>query len=138
MSRWLNAFWAVSVAGLVAGCSTFQDIEAGLAELKGKHISTAINRLGYPSNEQRIAGNKVYTWSTQNSGSYTMPQTNYGTGYVGTTPYNYTYTTYNTQNYNHFCTIKVIANDSDVILGSEYEGNIGGCGNYASRLAPKR
>ncbi|MBS1167435.1 MAG: hypothetical protein H6R00_3460 [Proteobacteria bacterium] len=137
MFSWLRLGGVTLVAGVLAGCSTFADIEAGLADLRGKPIDAAVYQLGYPTNKITISGENVYTWSNQNSGSYTMPQNNIGYGYAGTIPFSYNYTTYQTQSYDYYCIITIVTDEKDVIIKAGYEGNIGGCTRYSRRLAPK-
>ncbi len=137
MFNWLKLGGTILLVGVVAGCSTFADIEAGLADLQGQHITAAVNELGYPTNKITVSGENVYTWSTQNSGSYTMPQNNIGYGYAGTVPFSYNYTTYQTQSYDYYCTITIVTDAQDIITKTGYEGNIGGCNRYSKRLAPK-
>jgi hypothetical protein len=135
MRRLLALAIATVTAFSLGACTTFQDIENGLSGLVGKDISHAINKLGYPAGERSVAGKKIYVWSTQNSGSYVMPQTNYNTGYVGGMPVSYTTTGYTTHSYNYACTIEIIVNKADTIETWQYSGNVGGCSHYASRLA---
>ncbi|MNK33418.1 hypothetical protein D3C87_518990 [compost metagenome] len=128
----------VGVLALLAGCATWGQMDTGLSALHGRQLSTAVNVLGYPTAENRVAGMRQVMWSSSNSGVLYLPQTSttYGTAY-GTGGYaNYSATT----NYmapmafNHNCTITLRVSDQDVILGHQYQGNLGGCTPYIEAL----
>jgi hypothetical protein len=124
----------------LSSCATFDNIKKGLSKLRGQHIQNAINVLGYPDRERTVAGRKIYSWHNKETGSYVTPHTNYNTGsaynpYLGSTSFNYTTTTYSTENYNHTCTIELVVDSSERIISSQYKGNVGGCQRYANRLA---
>lgn len=110
-----------------AGCSllsTFDDIEAGLVDLKGQPITAAIEKIGYPDGSSEIAGRKVYVWSTDRNVTNMRSYPSYSPS--GTmTP------VYMTSNSNYWCKISVITDDTDVIVDHDFEGNIGGCERYA-------
>jgi hypothetical protein len=118
---------------LLAGC-VFSGIRDGLDALKGYEISTAFQVLGYPNGEQTIYGKKVYIWSTSNSFTISTPQTSYGSGYIGNRPFSYQSTSYQDQQFNGYCTIRIFAFD-DRILGGDFEGNNGGCMRYSRALS---
>lgn len=127
-------FFVTAAMLALCGCSTFSNIESGLSALMGRPASEAFGVLGYPSGKQQFGSDTVYYWSISRSGMLMMPQTATTTGYVGRTPI-YGATQYNTAmpvNYN--CQIKLVADSSDTLKNWEYEGNIGGCQSYASRL----
>jgi len=122
---------------LLSACAT-QTMDQGLPQFTGHSIETAINYLGVPDAEQKIAGRKVYTWGHQESGSYIMPVTSpttytaYGPGGVYTA--RGSTTSYVPQMYNYNCAIKMIVNKKEVIQSAEYQGNEGGCEYYASGI----
>jgi hypothetical protein len=120
---------------VVANCSTFDDMKKGLDHLNGQHIRTAISYLGYPNSQRVVAERKIYTWHNEDSGSYTVPNTNYNTGYIDGVPFNYTTTTNSTHNYNYACTIDLIVDDNERIISWQYNGDAGGCRSYSNRLA---
>jgi hypothetical protein len=72
----------------------------------GQPASVLIGRLGFPTRQDNVAGRKVYVW--------TAGQMVEGTSYA--------------------CTIRAIVDDQDVINTWDYQGNEGGCRNYAAML----
>ena len=124
----------------IVGCTTFSDIEAGLGKYAGSHINSLVGVIGYPNGQSTIGGDVLYIWDSSRTVSYTMPTTSYNSGTVNTYgtygtqygAYSGTSTTYVTQTANYQCRIMVRVNSSDIIVGSQYEGNIGGCERYAS------
>lgn len=131
---WSRATLMIVVLSVVSACSTFSDIEQGLSGFVGRPADHVFAALGFPEGEQRIAGQTVYVWG--NAFSMTLPQTNTATttGYVGTTPYSGTtsYTSSTTYNYN--CTIRVMVDERNIVRRWDYQGNIGGCSQFASML----
>jgi hypothetical protein len=121
----------LAVSGTLTGCISFQNLEKGLYSLHGKKEEVAISIFGIPSSEQNIAGRKVYRWSSAHTAVMAMPTTSYGTGYVGTTPVWGTVNSTSMVPMNFNCTITVVVDPStNVIVGSEYSGNRGGCKPY--------
>lgn len=125
------------IAAILTGCAS-QRLNDGLPHLVGKNIGYAINYLGYPQSEQTIAGKKVYTWG--NSSTFTTTQTVrtpvsgsvYGLG--GGASYSGYTTSVVPQTYNYQCTIRLIANEKDVIERWEWNGNEGGCSSYSDAV----
>ncbi len=130
--------------GLVA-CTTFEDIQRGLDDLRGSPISLLINKIGYPNGQMNVAGKKLYIWDSSQTVSYTMPVTTYNTGTVnaygaygnsyGT--YSGTSTSYVPQTANYRCKITVEVDSNERIVGFSGDGNVGGCQRYASALKIK-
>jgi hypothetical protein len=52
---------AILTALALAGCSV-GDIKLGTSNFKGQPISAVVTRLGYPEEQETIAGQKTYTW----------------------------------------------------------------------------
>ena len=130
---------AISCAILLSGCTTWEQLDAGLSQLHGQHLSAAIARFGYPTSEHKIAGSRLLTWSSQNSGVTYLPQTSYGQAsaynpYTGFTTYQTTNTYMAPMPYNYQCQITLRVGDDDTILGSQYQGNLGGCTPYIQAL----
>jgi hypothetical protein len=73
---------------------------------QGQPVSLLIAKLGYPTEQQVIAGNKVYIWTTSNF----VEGTNYA------------------------CRIRAILNSQDIIMSWDGNGNNGGCLEFASKL----
>jgi hypothetical protein len=97
---------ALVPAIFLAGCS-FGAIKNGLNDLQGQPIGAAISKLGVPNEDRMIAGQHVYTWYSSTFDEGTQLQ----------------------------CKIRVITGaTSDVITGSDYEGNNGMCARYAAKL----
>jgi hypothetical protein len=90
----------------LAGCS-FGAIKSGLADLNGQPISSAIAKLGVPNEDRMIAGQHVYTWYTSTFDEGSQYQ----------------------------CKIRIMTTPpSEMITGSDYEGNNGMCARYAAKL----
>jgi hypothetical protein len=121
--RMLRVCAALCLFSFSAGC-VMSRLENGLNDLPGKDISSAAQRLGYPSQEREMFGRKVYTWGTQSTGFASMPVTNaygYTAGFVPMAV-------------NYQCRIEIIADTNGTIERWQYEGNAGGCSRYASAL----
>lgn len=128
----------ISTLIALAGCSTTEDLQAGLGELKGKPYQAAFAKLGFPDSEKTIAGHKVYGWSTQNSGSYSVPQFNTATSYVNGQAIYTNYQTSKQVSYDYYCTVEVIVDASGIIAHTKFDGNIGGCETFAQRVKPAK
>jgi hypothetical protein len=128
----------IAAAGLsvLAGCTTFKDMEKGLTGLVGMPAQAAFDRLGFPTAEERIAGQTVYVWA--NANSYTVPilTSHTTTGRVDRRPFTATTTTTEFLPINEHCTVRMIVDDHDIIRRWDFTGNIGGCENYGKRLKP--
>jgi len=133
---------AVIFLTFLASCTTFEDIDSGLDRMKGQHIDSLISIIGLPSGSQQIAGRKVYIWYTSQNVTTTTPVTTYdygnaniyGNGGYAYGNYSGTSTTYVPTTTNYNCTIKVIVDRNERIVGHEFEGNIGGCMRYSERI----
>jgi|GEM_PF-1367679 len=131
----------ILIVFILSGCA-FQQMDRGLTDLQGKNIKQAISYLGYPDNEQKIAGDTIYTWGTNYNVSSITPVTNYssgtasayGSGGSAFGTYSGTTTSYIPTTINHRCILKLITNDSGTIINSQYEGNQGGCSSYGQSL----
>jgi len=125
------------MAGFLSACA-FEHMDKGLAALRGRDLKTAIGYLGYPDNQQEIAGNKVYTWGRSYTATTVTPVTTYGSGsFFGMNgPTNYTGSTvsYVPQTGTYSCVLKIITNKDDMIIDSQYDGDLGGCGKYGDAL----
>jgi hypothetical protein len=102
----------VAFAFAIAGCSRtpFPVIEAKLDELKGQPIKSVIDKLGSPTEQNQVGNEKTYVWNlTSNIGVV------YQTVGLG-------------------CVIKVFADKDDNVIRYTYDGNVGGCGQYAHKL----
>jgi len=126
------------------GCTTFEDIDNGLTKFHGQPANSLISALGFPDGEQTIAGRRLIVWSSSRNIATTTPVTTYNSGTAnayGSGGYAYgnysgTTTTYVPTTVNYNCTLKVEIDQNNRILGHDYEGNIGGCEQYASALRP--
>lgn len=102
-----RVFWVVAFGAIVvAGCAG-QTIKDKMAAYPGQPASAIIDRLGFPSTQQEVAGRKVYVWATNN--------------FVDGT--------------NYKCQIRTIVDERDTIITWDYEGNEGGCASFAARLS---
>jgi hypothetical protein len=80
-------------------------IKEGMTALQGQPLSAAIAKLGVPTEERTIAGQKVYIWFTRTLDEGTELK----------------------------CQIRVIMN-GDVIGSWDFEGNEAKCSRYAAML----
>lgn len=101
-------FWqvlpAIAFAASVSGCAS-SAIEAGTSRLVGQPLSAAIAKLGLPTDERVIAGQKVHIWASSRL-------------VEGTTS---------------ACQIRAIM-QGDLIGSFDYDGNNGACMRYAMVL----
>lgn len=72
----------------------------------GQPVSAVVERLGFPTSEQVIAGNKVYIWSTVRFDEGTSLS----------------------------CKIRAIVDQQQIIIAWDLEGQEYGCAGYAARL----
>lgn len=96
-------------AGLLAvgvGSCAGQAIKDRMPTYVGQPASVLIDKLGYPTRQDNVAGRKVYIWSIANM----VDGTNYG------------------------CTIRAIIDDQEVVINWDYQGNEGGCSHLAAKL----
>jgi hypothetical protein len=98
------------VATIAVACATIaacagEAIKKGMTALQGQPLSAAVAKLGVPTEERTIAGQKVYIWFTR-----TVDE---GTEYK--------------------CQIRAIMAD-DVIGSFDFEGNEANCRRYAAML----
>ena len=138
----MKKFFVLISLAILASCTTFEDIDSGLNRLKGQHIDSLIAIIGLPEGTQNIAGRKIYIWNTSQNVTTTTPVTTYnygtasayGTGGYGYGTYNGTSTSYVPTTVNYNCTIKIIVDRNERIVGHEFDGNIGGCMRYSERI----
>jgi hypothetical protein len=95
---------ALAALGL-GGCAGAM-IKERMTPYTGQPVSALFAKLGYPTAEQTLAGNKVYIWAN--------------TRFVEGTSYQ--------------CKIRAIVDSREIITSWDYEGNEGGCSQYAYRL----
>ncbi|CAN7419450.1 hypothetical protein [Paraburkholderia terricola] len=128
---------AVAVPAL-AGCVTFGQMDAGMQELQGRTIETAVRVLGYPSGERLVAGMRIVHWGQRTGGlmPFTSVSQNSGSGYAGTTSFGYSGTTTTTQYMpvQYHCNIDLQISDAGLVVGGEFEGNLGGCSHYIKAM----
>jgi hypothetical protein len=95
----------VSLCVALGGCAG-QTIKEKMATYAGQPASVLFGKLGYPTSEQTIANSKAYIWATNRF----IDGSSYG------------------------CKIRVIVDPQDMISAWDFEGNEGGCAQYASVL----
>lgn len=132
----------ISVAVLsiltISGCATWGQMNEGLQGLLGQPIDVAVNKIGYPTSEQTIAGRKLYRWGSSSQQVAYMPTTTSTTGSFGVgtgfTPYSATTTggTFVPVNYN--CQITLEVDAKQIIQRYQADGNLGGCEPYIKAL----
>jgi hypothetical protein len=100
----MRIFAVLLAAIALPGCAGSM-IEEGMTKMVGQPLSAAVAKLGLPTEERVIAGQKVYVWYS-------------GRMIEGTTS---------------ACRIRAIM-QGDVISSWDYEGNEGACLRYAAQL----
>ena len=136
MTKLLKTIALISL-GAAAGCNTMEGAKPAMVALKGKPISAAVEKLGYPDDQISVGNEKVYTWANSSSGSYTVPTTSTTTTWVNGTPIYGTTRGLQEESYSMSCKFKIITTQSDIIEHFQWDGNIGACGVYAMRLTKK-
>lgn len=111
----MKTITAVLAALLLVGCATAQ-LNTGLKNLMGAPVSTLVSAWGYPENEREIMGHKIYIWSND-GGVMAVPL--YGGGAFAA---------------RLNCTVQVSVDSHDVITSYQWNGNNGGCANFARRI----
>lgn len=103
----------------------------------GQNVSVLMGALGRPevAGRSRETGMLSYAWTYENQGTYTAPRYNSGTVYgpygrIGT----FSYTTYETRSFDHFCWLAAVANDNREIISMEIHGSNNSCLPLVSRL----
>jgi hypothetical protein len=120
---------------LLSGCvAPGPPIESGLKTLIGQDIHAVIQRLGYPASQRVIAGDTIYTWSTSRHVEMDLPSTSTTTGNVNGEPFSATTTGTETMHLHFHCTIEVATGADGRVKSTQWEGNRGGCVQYARRL----
>lgn len=127
------------IPALLIACTPSQDISEGMTQFRGQPIDNVASVLGAPNDERVIAGRRYVIWSTNRNVSYTMPVTNYLSGTVnasngGFATYGGTSTSYVPMSASYVCTLTVEVSDQYIVQNFSFDGNIGGCRGYASRL----
>lgn len=128
----------LAVICTLAGCQTFENMDAGLLALKGKPYQSAFEVLGFPDGESEIAGKRVFSWGTRQTGTYTVPTFSTSTVYAGGKSIFVQSQGTRSESYDYNCRIDLIVGSTGIIENAKYEGNIGGCERYAQRLRPKK
>lgn len=131
----MNKILIFAFLSIASGCASFEKTQAGLDNLIGKDVQVAFHLIGYPTFKQEFAGDTVYSWSVNRSGTIMLPHTSFISGAVGSTPVYGTVTTSSPVAINAACTIKIITNKSGVIKAREIEGNYAGCSQYMTVLS---
>jgi hypothetical protein len=104
----------------------------------GQPFDLAIAKLGYPAGQMKVGDDTVYGWGrnfTMNMPQYRTATTN---GYVGSTAYTGTTGYMASVPVQYQCDIKIAVGPDNIIKSWQYDGNIGGCGAYASALKVKK
>ncbi|WP_347554935.1 hypothetical protein [Robbsia sp. KACC 23696] len=115
----------------LAGCVTDAQFEAGVGALKGRPLSDAIQVLGYPTGERRIAGTHIVHWGAKTTDM--VPVTTFAqstqTGSIGKTDFDTSKTTRSTQfvPVTTTCDINLQVNENNIIVGGSYAGDLDGC-----------
>ncbi len=110
-----EAFVLAAIALVAAGCgrTPFPVMEAQLDGLKGQPATAVFTKLGAPNDNETIAGEKVYVWSSDNIKTASGDAASM---------------------IDFQCTIRVFVDKDDKVAHYDFKGNVGGCGRYAHRL----
>ena len=124
---------------ILPSCSaTFTDLQNGLDRYQGLSLNSLIDRIGFPTTQQNIAGRKLYIWDTSNTVTMSMPTTSSTSGTVSSGTSSGTYSGSSTiwvpTTYNFNCRITIEVDNQDNIISNYWEGNRGGCERYSKAL----
>lgn len=121
-----------------AGCASWGDMKRGLDGLLGKPLDAAIAKLGYPTAEQTIAGRKLYRWQVSEQSTIVTPTVATTTGTVGaglgSVPYSVRTTSAIVEPVVYHCQIVLEVDKMEIVQRYQYDGNLGGCESYITRL----
>ena len=128
------------VALAVSGCSTVKYVNKHMATLNGQHINKVIEVIGYPHQEQVIAGKKLYIWNSSGTTNTVTPVFSSTRGSAVINPYslnNRTYGTYNQSTTAYVpstrhekCVVTVEVDDAGIVLNSRTNGTRRGCKRF--------
>ena len=121
------------VAAVLSGCVA-ENMNKGLQGLVGEDIHIAVARLGYPSTQRQMLGDTIYVWGSSQNAVMPLTTSNYTTGMVGGTPVYGTTTNTTLVPVNYNCTIQLAVDSSGIIKSWQWNGNMGGCAQYANSL----
>jgi hypothetical protein len=96
----------VAAAGLALSACAGDAIKERMKVFVGLPASAVFGKLGYPQQQQEVAGKKIYVWTS-------------GGMYRGTS---------------YDCTFRVIVDAQDIVTGWDVQGSEAQCGNYATAL----
>lgn len=131
-----NIFITTTLLSLAA-CASFGDFNKGLNSLIGQPIAVAINKLGYPTTQQNIAGDTVYRWNRTATGITSSPSYTIGTVNVGNVGYSTSAQNISLDETTYSCALTLGTDSKGVIKNYSYDGNLGGCGPYITALNKK-
>jgi len=104
----MRIFIIVAASFTLSACVA--DMTKGLQPMVGKPASVAFAKIGMPTDERLIAGQKVYIWATSRL--------------VGSRG--------EISDYN--CTVRIFVDSIETITSYDWSGNLGGCANLMQRL----
>lgn len=121
---------------LLSGCTALvgRALEQRMQPMIGQDIHAVIQRLGYPAGERVIAGDTIYSWSTDRHQAMTLPSTSTTTGNVNGEPFYATTTGTQTTDWHYECLIEVATGTDGRVKSFQWQGNAIGCAPYAERL----
>lgn len=102
----------VCLTGLLCGCASVGDeLRARLQTYNGQNIQAVIDRIGYPTSQQKILGDTVYTWNAN----------------VGAVDFDW-------GRVNLVCTIQIATDEGGRIKSFHASGTNGGCQRFDDAL----
>ncbi|ANN71059.1 hypothetical protein [Bordetella bronchialis] len=131
----------ILATALLAGCATPQErLARGLRTLHGQHLEAAIQRLGVPVGEENVAGMRILVWSTNETRTDTVTQTTRASaGLFKGDKLKDIDASFSVQTpivVHVHCTIRLRIGKDDIILGSDYNGDLWTCRRYIHALNP--
>ena len=139
--RGLKCSIAIVFALYLTGCAvqtfpTLGVLREGLGGMVGAPLDALVQRIGYPESDVTLGGRKVYTWDHRKAFTYTVPETIcrdevvfYPRGRKEVVRVCETHQVERTVL--HHCTIKVEADEAEIITGYSFDGNADGCEHFA-------
>ena len=138
----------VSLVLFLTGCAvqtfpTMGVLREGLATMVGAPVESLVQQIGYPESDVAVGGRKVYTWDRRKAFTYLVPETicrervversipNRPRAPVHRKVVKECSTVQVEKTVLHHCTIKVEADEAEIITAFSFDGNADGCEHFA-------
>lgn len=135
----INICWPVLIITLVlSGCGVSDPapiISQELNMVAGEPVNVLYSKLGHPTYEGKVAGNKFYAWTYSTNMLVPSFATTNGYGTFGQQPFNYSESSYGVGGVAQLsCTLRIFVNKQDLIGDRDIHGPRGACQYFAERL----